>query len=76
MTTKKNLTTLRIQAGLDTQQKLADAAGLNKLVIWNAENGKAISFTSATKIILALQQAGIDVKDVEEIEWNISKKRK
>lgn len=73
---KKNLTSLRIEAGFSTQQKLADAAGLNRFVIWNAENGRVLSLSSATKIILALQKAGIDIHEIDEIEWNISEKRR
>lgn len=75
---KRNLTSLRVEAGFDTQQQLADAAKVNKLVVWNAENGKVLSRTSATKIILALKRAGIDIdiQDIDTIEWNISEKRR
>jgi biotin operon repressor len=72
MEVKRNLIDLRVDAGFESQAALARAAGLAESTVWQAENGRRISRTSARKIVNALRSRGIAV-EVQDIDWNVSR---
>lgn len=67
---KKELYTLRIDAGFGSQQELAYAANLSIKNVWNAENKRPISWKTARKIINVLKSKGMQV-EVEDINWTV-----
>jgi DNA-binding XRE family transcriptional regulator len=70
MVEKKKLFILRIDAGFDSQQALANAAELNVRLVWNAENERQITWKTARKIVNALRAKGMEV-EIEDIDWNV-----
>lgn len=79
---KLNLVDLRIEAGFERQEDLANAAGLVRSTIWLAENSSdpdkdiRINRKTAAKIVKALKSGGLIESNgilvtVDNIDWKI-----
>lgn len=69
---KKSLLDLRLDAGFDSQAKLAYEAGIAPSTVWLAENGRSISYRSARLIVKALNARDVAVK-VSDLDWKIGR---
>jgi DNA-binding XRE family transcriptional regulator len=69
MAQSKKLLFLRLDAGFDKQQELADAAGVHVTRISYAETGRPISLKTKHKIVNALKAKGMKV-EIEDIDWS------
>ncbi len=66
---QKRLLMYRVDAGFNSQQELAEAAGLHLSTINAAETGgHQLSWKSKRKIVNALKARGLQV-EVEDIDW-------
>lgn len=71
---KKSLFNVRFEAGFKTQQELADAAGVNKTMVWMGENPsyhRPLGSKSAFLILRALRESGVDLT-VDDLDWKVS----
>jgi DNA-binding XRE family transcriptional regulator len=69
--TKPTIAEIRTDLGIESQQELADLAGVVKSTVWAAEN-RSIKERSARKILKVLRERGKDLR-IEDIAWNVTK---
>jgi DNA-binding XRE family transcriptional regulator len=70
MEVRISLIDARIDAGFNSQAGLAKAANVAESTVWGAENGRAISYRSARKIVNALKQRGMQL-EVADLSWSV-----
>lgn len=68
---KPTLAEIRTDLGIESQQDLADLAGIAKSTVWAAEN-RSIKAHSARKILKVLRERGKDFQ-IEEINWTVTR---
>lgn len=76
---KHELIDLRLRAGFNSFESLAQATGLARSTVYEAERGGTINYSTAFRIVIALNGAfhvkNMPLVSVGSIQWNVRERK-